>query len=355
MRRFTADQARRARVAAQGLGAARATTVVDAVRRVVGLQGQDPRANRLGVRVRTDGLTAGDVDAALRERVVVRTWAMRGTLHMIAPEDFWWVNSLLGPYFAARGAPRRRQLGLDEHTLERAAARLEDVLGEPMTRHELVARLGMDLTGQAPAHLLAWAANVGLVCRGPETDTDEATYVLARDWLEEQPPMQKEAALAQLAERYLAGYGPATAEDLAAWSGLPITQARAGLAAIGDLVETVDLDGRAALLSRGAETDDIAPARLLGHFDAYLLGYRGRHLAVPDADLSMRIHTGGGFVMPTVLVDGLATGTWRSRTTNDTLVVHLQPGRKISTQIRNEVTDLGRFLGRRAVLGTLTG
>ena len=325
---------------------------------MVGLQGQDLRANRLGVRVRTDGLTAADVDDAVRKRLVVRTWAMRGTLHMIAAEDFWWINRLLGPYFAARGEPRRRQLGLGERTLERAAARLEDVLREPLTRREVVARLDLDLTGQAPAHLLAWAANVGLVCRGPETADDEPTYVLARDWLEERPPIQKEAALANLAERYLAGYGPATAEDLAAWSGLPVTQARAGLAAIGDLVETVDLDGVAALVLSGTETAT-APARLLGHFDAYLLGYRGRDLAAPDPDLRRRIHTGGGFVMPTVLVGGLATGTWRTTTNQaankDSLVVEVHSGRKISTEISNEVADLGRFLGIRAVLGTPTG
>ena len=85
----------------------RAGTVVDAVRRVVGLQGQDVRANRLGVRVRSHGLTAGDVDAAVRERVVVRTWAMRGTLHMVAADDLPWVHAAFGDYFAARGAARR--------------------------------------------------------------------------------------------------------------------------------------------------------------------------------------------------------------------------------------------------------
>jgi hypothetical protein len=339
-----AEQVRRARIAGQGLGDVRAASVVDAVRRVVGLQAQDLRANRLGVRVRTTGLTAGDVDAACRDRTVVRTWAMRGTLHMIAADDFWWVNGLLGPYFAARGAPRRRQLGLTDSLLERAGAAIEDVLREPLTRRELVERLPMDLDGQAPAHLLAWAANTGLVCRGQETADGEPTYVLVRDWLGTQPTVDVD--LGVLAERYLAGYGPATAEDLAAWSGLPITRARAGLATIRDRVETVGDEG---FELAGTERAGPGPARLLGHFDAYLLGYRGRDLAVPPA-LRTRIQTGGGFVMPTVLVDGLAVGTWRSTTVKDTLVVEVHSDRKISAKIGNEVADLGRFLGVRTEL-----
>lgn len=357
MRRCTADEARRARAARQGLGAARATSVRDAVRNVVALQGQDLRANRLAVRVRTTGLTAADVDAACRDRTVVRTWAMRGTLHMVAAEDFWWVNGVLGPYFAGRGAPRRRQLGLDDGLLERAASALARELREPLTRRDLVERLDLpiDADGQAPAHLLAWAANVGLVCRGPETDRDEPTYVLAEDWLGPRPEIDLGTALATLARRYVAGYGPATAQDLAAWSGLPITRAREGLAAIADGLAAVDLDGVAAYVDTDFDTGP-APARLLGHFDAYLLGYRGRDLAVP-AELADRVQTGGGFVMPSVLVDGLVTGTWRSTTVGDTLAVEVladQDG-ELGAEIGNEVADLGRFLGRKTRLATPTG
>ncbi|GAB3446366.1 winged helix DNA-binding domain-containing protein [Actinophytocola sediminis] len=354
MRRLDPNQTRRDRVARQGLNTP-AANVHDAVARVVGLQAQDPRANRLAVRARTTGRTAADVDAACRDRTVVRTWAMRGTLHMLTAEDYWWVNGLLGPYFAARGAPRRRQLGLADALLDKAASRIER-LSEPLPRRDLIERLdlGIDERGQAPAHLLSWAANVGLVCRGPETARDEPTYVQVRDWLGPRPDTDPADALATLAHRYLAGYGPATAEDLAAWSGLPITRARDGLAAIADLVDTVELDGSAAYVLTGAEPAPACPPRLLGHFDAYLLGYRGRDLAVP-AGLRSRIQSGGGFVMPTVLVDGAAVGTWRATPTQGALVVELHTDRKISAEIGNEVTDLGRFLDVRAELVTPSG
>ncbi len=357
MRRLSADHTRRARAAAQGLGGA-ATTVVDAVRQVVGLQAQDVRAGRLAVRVRTSGLTADDVDQACRDRTVVRTWAMRGTLHMLAAEDFGWVTGLLGPYFAKKGAPRRRQLDLDDALLDRAAAAIEEIATEPLTRRDLVTRLGeqgirLDPGSQQPAHLVGWAANTGQLCRGPDLAKDEPTYVLVREWLGPQRALDEEEALARLAERYLRGHGPAAAGDLAMWSGLPITRARAALAAIGARTEAVEAAGAPAVVLDGdarAQVRPDAPTRLLGHFDAYLLGYRGRDLAVPE-EQRKSVQAGGGFVMPVVLSRGAAVGTWRLKSTKDRSVVSARffDDQKVAG-IGNEVIDLGRFLRRQVSL-----
>lgn len=355
--RLDESQVRRARAAAQGLGG-RAGAVVDAVRRVVGLQAQDVRACRLSVRVRTRGLTAEDVDRACRERAVVRTWAMRGTLHMLAAEDFGWVNGLLGPYFAKRGAPRRRQLGLGDDVLDKAQAAFEDIATRPSTRSELVARLAehgvhLDARSQAPPHLIGYAANTGQLCRGPDTDRDEPTYVLVSHWLGTQRALDEEAALGTLAERYLRGHGPATADDLAAWSGLPVGKARAGLEVIGDRVGRVEAAGRPALVL-DEDPEPAAPTRLLGHFDAYLLGYRGRDLAVPK-EHQHAVQAGGGFVMPVVLSEGRAVGTWRMKSTKDSITVETTDfGGGGLPDLESELADLGRFLGRRAKPVTTT-
>lgn len=82
---------RRARTATQGLAGERARTPVEAVRRVLALQSQDVRAARLAIRARGDGLTRHDVDAACADGTLVRAWAMRGTLHVLAREDVPWV------------------------------------------------------------------------------------------------------------------------------------------------------------------------------------------------------------------------------------------------------------------------
>jgi hypothetical protein len=347
--------ARRVRVRAQGLGGDRAATVVEAVRRVVGLQAQDIRACRLSVRVRTEVLGGSDVDGAVAAGQVVRTWAMRGTLHMLAAEDVGWVVGLLGPYFARGLAGRRRRLGLDEDMAERGVEAIrEELKGGPLTRAQLVERIAghgvvIDPRTQAPAHLLGYAAMTGHICRGPEAGGDEPTYVLTSDWVGEQPALPREEALARLAARYLAGYGPATAADFAAWSGLPLGQARKGFEGI-DTVE-VTLEGERAYVMSAHVVEDSPQiaVRLLGHFDTYLLGYKSRELAVPR-EFDKRIQAGGGFIMPAVLVDGRVVGTWRQTREKGTLMVDVEPFTAIPRHawpgLRAEVADVGRFLGQ---------
>jgi hypothetical protein len=117
--------------------------------------------------------------------------------------------------------------------------------------------------------------------------------------------VDRQAALAELARRYLAAHGPAAPADLAAWSGLALRDARAGLKAIAsELAERgddlVDLTAR-------EPTPDAIPARLLGAFDPYLLGWKDRGFAVP-ARYADRVHPGGGMLRATATVDGLPAG-----------------------------------------------
>ncbi|MBB4911307.1 hypothetical protein H4W32_007288 [Actinophytocola algeriensis] len=199
---------------------------------MVALQGQDVRATRLAVRARTDGLTADDVDAAVARGDVVRTWAMRGTLHLLAAGDLRWVLCVFGAYFRDRQRPRRMRLGLTDDACARGVEQLTSFLRAPMTRAEIVERVDLGLAGQAAPYFLAFAALEGVICRGPERGS-EPTYVLVDDGV-------RGGQDSLLAERYLRGYGPATPADLAVWSGLPLTTARKAFDDVRDLVEPVD-------------------------------------------------------------------------------------------------------------------
>ena len=302
-----------------------------------GLQAQAAPPARLAVRARTASLTAAGVDQACAAGDVTRTWAMRGTLHMVATRDVRWMTGLLGPVFARRGQRRREQLGLDEAFCERALTALAGILtgSPPLTRAELISRLAaegirIDPRTQQPPHLLGYAANRGLICRGPDGAGDEPTYVLLEEWAAGAPALGKDDALAELARRYLRGYGPASRNDFAAWSGLPATDGTRALDLIADDLTLVSADGaRLFALGRdsleaagdlGAPGDPGAPGDLgaagdsapllLGHFDSYLLGYRERGLVL-DARYARRIQTGGGFVQPVVVIGGRVAGTWR--------------------------------------------
>jgi len=309
------------------------------VRHLLAVQAQDLRAARLALRARSRAaLTAAGVDAALAgERSLVVAWLCRGTLHLVGADDYPWLLALTAP---ARFATSRRRLvqeGVAPGDADRAVTVSERALADegPLTRRELAERIavrGIRTEGQATPHLLMLAA-----LRGVAVLAGEQRYALARDWLgAAPPPVDRERALAELARRYLAAHGPATAADLAAWSGLPVRDARAGLGAIaGELVDgedgLVDLAGREP--APGA-----IQARLLAAFDPYLLGWKDRSFAVP-AEHARRVHPGGGVLRAVATVDGLVVGTWSARRR-----VEIEPFISVdAAAFRAEIDDVARF------------
>lgn len=235
---------------------------------------------------------------------------------------------------------------------------MRDVLASqgPLTRAELVEQLavsGIRVEGQARPHLLFRAALEGVICLGPDHGT-EPTYVLLGDWVGiGGHSLSQETALAELARRYLKAYGPATAEDMAAWSGMPISGIRAAWRRIAGQLLEVEIGGSAAwmLKTRAAWLDEPLVADrvvcLLPGFDIYLLGYQNRDLVVPR-HYAKRVNAGGGMVRPTLLLDGLAAGTWKSQRKKNHLDVIVEPFDQLAPEVypglEAEVTDLARFL-----------
>jgi len=320
MRSVSADEVRWLRVRAQGLAGDASGSVADAVRAAAAVQAQAAGPARLQIRSRTQGLRAADVDAAVAERAVVRTWLMRGTIHMVAADDLRPFLSVLGPVNLAAGRRRREQLGLTEALCARAVDALQEVLagGRALTRAEIVAELAdhgvvIDLKTQQPPHLLAFAANSALICRGPDAVRDEPTYVLLDEWLKpsDAASPDRERALQRLAERYFTAYGPATAVDLAAWSGLPAADANAAFDLVRDSLDDVGYDDQRLFVRRGAEpAPPERPHSLLARFDPYLLGHRSRELIL-DPAFAKRVNAGGGMIAQTMLNAGRVVGTWK--------------------------------------------
>jgi hypothetical protein len=298
------------RLAAQGLSGEPAHDPLEVVARLLAVQGQDGRGARLAIRSRSAGLTAADVDRALDERALLITWLNRGTLHLVRSEDYPWLHALTTPPLLSSSSRRLRQEGVSEAAAERGVETIERSLVEegPLTRAELRERLdsaGVPTAGQALIHLLFLATLRGVAVRGPMAGGEHA-YALTRDWLGPQEPVDREVALAELARRYLVGHGPAGDRDLARWAGLPLRDARAGLAAIAAGLRQRE-DGLVDLAKR-PPTPPLPPPRLLGAFEPLLLGWTSREDIVgPGKDLV----TINGIFRAFALVGGRAVASWK--------------------------------------------
>ena len=292
---------RKRRSAAQLLDA-RPRPAPEVVGRLLAVQAQELRSARLAVRARSSGLIAADIDRELtEERSLVVGWVLRGTLHLVRREDYAWLHALTASRQLTGSLRRLREEGVSPAEAEHAVGIVESALAAegPLTRTELAEQLAAaGIRAELPAvrHLLRLAALEGVAILGPVRSGAQA-YALTQEWLgAELPAVDRDAALATLGARYLAGHAPATDEDLAAWAGLPLRDARTALAEI-----KTDLPPAAE-----------PPPRLLPSFDPYLLGWKNRSFAVPPAH-ARRVHPGGGVLRATATVHGLAVGTWSLR------------------------------------------
>ncbi len=369
---LTADRLRALRLRGQWLDRPRPAEAAAVVRELGGVQAQDSGAAGWSIGVRAAGLTLAEVTRArLEDRSLVRTWAMRGTLHLLAAEDVSWLLPLLAPGLIAGNARRYAQLGLDAETLAGGVRALGETLAEhgPLTRAEIVEHLGrrgIRLDGQARPYLIQRAALEGLICYGPERGPARAepSYVLLSDWLPSghrtpgRATLPREAAVVELARRYLAAFGPAATADVAAWSGLPAAELRRAWTDLEPELERAQTaDGPTwCLRARHAWLDEPPAAqpawpnvRLLPAFDTYLLGYRRRDLTVPQAH-ARRVNAGGGMIRPVLLVDGQALGTWETRRRQGRLEVSVEPFEDelppaVRPPLEAEIERLAAFLG----------
>jgi hypothetical protein len=337
------DLARALLVRAQRLGGPEREdggSVADVVRLVGGLQAQDAPAAALGVRARLGGATASAVaHARFEERSVARIWCMRGTLHLVPAEDARWLVALLGPVGLARGRRRREQMGV----LPEATAAVRAALADgPRTRHEIAEhvraaghRLAND--AQAPIHLVMTAVLEGHAIEAAWRGR-EPTYALTGDWLGPAGRLpDRDTALAELARRHARAHPPAGPEDLAAWSGLPMADARRAFAAIAPELDEVEVLGRRAWVPPGLEPAPPA-VRLLPAFDGILLGHRDRALTVRP-EHARDVLPGGGILRPTVLADGLVEGLWRFERGTPSVTPFDPPGPDVAA----EAADVMRF------------
>ncbi len=344
--------------------------LVGVVQSLCGINAQFTPAMLLTLRARIPGFKAADIEDALQtQRTLVRTWAMRGTLHLLATPDLGWMVALLSPTLVAKSKARLQELGLSETIVSHGLELIQAVLKrrDPPTRDELGNELRdrglvIDWEGQALFHLIHQAALASLLCLGPDRRNKDQTYVLVDKWLGKVRPLPENVALAELAYRYLKGYGPATPADFARWSGLSMTQAKQGWSLFRERepLREVQVGDRTLWMLDEQPAVNFPPVEpvvnLLPAFDTFVLAYADRDLLVPP-QFQKRVYHGGQTV-PVILVNGVAAGTWRYERKGKHLNVKVDMfdalDDLIKSGISREIADIGRYFGLRTAISFST-
>ena len=318
------------------------------------MQGQDYLGTKWAFGLRLPGSTEADIEKAIVDGVVMRTWALRGTLHFVAPADIHWMLGLLAPRQIAGNRPRYKQLELDEPTLVRSSELIAEALqdGKHLTRPELFTILeanGISTAGQRGVHMLQRAGLERRIYQGEMRGKDTTFHTLKAG-----KTLPKDEALAKLAERYFVSRGPATLADFINWSGLPITEARAGLESIkSKLIEEV-INSQSYWLSPEKPKQPERSVYLLPGFDEYILGYKDRTTVIEPEFLDAICPGGNGVFKPTIVSDGQVVGTWARTLKKKTVEITLEPFGSLSRDetdgVAEAATQFGAFLGLSAVI-----
>jgi hypothetical protein len=328
---------------------------------ICGLHAQVASSAELAAAVRVDGLTPGTVATALwSDRSLVKTWAMRGTLHALTTEDYpLYVAALSNRRFDLDG-PWLRYHGLKAGDVPALIDAVSSALdGRQLTREELgreVVRLLGDskwdaLLSSGWGAVLKPVAFQGRLCFGP-SDGNRVTFVRPDQWLGPFERLDPVASLAEVARRFLTAYGPARVEEFARWWGVQPKAVRPVLNAEHGFVEVAVEGGRPAWSVPGAPvvaTGEAPVVRLLPLFDPYTVALRRngeRPLSAPEKDL---VYRKAGWISPVLLVDGEIAGVWEHDVRKGRLHVEVGPFAPLTATVADlaaaQAERLAAYLG----------
>jgi hypothetical protein len=307
----------RLRLANQQIAGTQCKEPAEVVAALGAMQAQDYLGTLWAIGLRLPGATEAEIERAIADRKIIRTWPLRSTLHFVAAADVHWFLELLGPRIISTANFLNERLGLDAAELSRIRKTLVKALqgSQELTRGEVyttLERAKISIEGHRGRHIL-WRMGVErVICFGTRRGK-QVTFTLLDEWVPPARKLDRDAALAELVVRYFNGHGPATLDDFVWWSGLKVSDAKAGLSMVSAQLESLTVNDRLYWMQPGTPRLGKRPpfVYLLPGFDEYLLGYRDRTAAL-DPLHAQKIQPGSnGMFSSTMVVNGKVTGTWR--------------------------------------------
>jgi len=319
-----------------------AGAMLEVAARIAGVHAQVLSSAELTLWARVEGLAPDAVGHALwDERSLVKTWAMRGTLHLLPAAEFPLWQAALSTRRPWEARSWQRGFGVKLAELERLNAAVAEALdGRLLTREQLateVARLtGSEALGgklrESWGALLKPAAALGLLCFAPNQG-QQVRFTGPDSWLGGWTGHDPEAAMDTVTRRFLAASGPVTREDFARWWGIP-SPARAArlLERLGEEVARVEVEGTAAY-ALAADVAGLAAAepgrpptvRLLPAFDQYVVTATLQAERLLPGPFKARVYRPQGWLTPVVAVGGRMEGVWRQEARGRRLLVTVEP------------------------------
>lgn len=337
--------------------------LVDAVSDVCGVQAQVMSGAEIGIWARVEGIRPQDVrDALWKRRSLVKTWAMRGTLHLLSSSELPLYVAALRTRLGYTTSAWLKGQGTSLDEIEKITAAIRKVLDRrQLTREELASRVAISakLPPAARKRMMSgWgsvlhpASYKGNLCFGP-SDGKNVTFVRPDQWLAKwNEPTNSEEALQTLAIRFLSTYGPATHDDFAHWWGASPAVARKIFQAIFSDMEQVEFGGRKAWIRKEdlnpiQDSELMHPVSLVPSFDCYVMQYSPRELLAPKEHRSRVFLQLAGWISQVLLIDGEASGIWKYKKKGERLIVKIEPferiGRSDREVIEDEIGRLGEF------------
>ena len=359
---LTTRQLNRATLARQGLLERLSSPLPAATSAIGSFQAQHPEWPPMAAWTRITDLAPGAFERAVGQRRLVRAWLMRTTLHIVAAADFWPMTTVTLPgrqlqfrqYFKHEATDPRvvRRLSRARHAALALLADAPRTMAE--LREAMAAALPKVVADHGPHYLWRHLVSTVPLVDVPPPDGSPARYgrswyTTAEAWLGPKPDSDPLDDLTLVIRRYLAAYGPASAEDLVMWLGRPLPRLRPGLERLaGELERDRDETGRALLDLPGLarpDPDTPAPPRFLARWDGLLLANatRARGRIIGEADRA-RVYTANADVRATFVVDGLVAGTWQLAEEAGRDVLRVAPFRRLAPSARNELVAEGRRL-----------
>lgn len=341
------------RLRAQRIDGSESDRPLDAVRWMLAMQGQDLPGAKWAVGLRVPGSTIADVDAAFNRGEIIRSWPMRGTLHVVAAEDIGWMLNLTAARTVQSMAGRHRELGLDDTTFAAAEKAAVGLLtgGRSATRAEIFAAFtasGISAEGQRGPHLLGLLHHRQLLCLGPMNGNEQAV-VLLDEWVSHPRIYERDEALGEFVRRYFFSHGPATVRDFCWWTKLPVRDAKVGLAIARDRLTEFVVDDTSYWMAPDVPDRPARSVHALPGFDEFLLGYQDRSAALAADHAPFIVPGNNGMFLSTIVVNGRVAGIWRRKKTASQLVItpvtFAPVAARALTGLRRAATVYGRFLG----------